>query len=145
MGARRKARKHALDILYGAELRGLPLATGLQQAAEESSADDGGDDRGQPLRDYTVALVQGVADNQLRLDEVLETHSVAWSLARMPAVDRNLLRIGAYEVLLVDDVPDAVAISEAVQLAQDLSTDESAAFVNGVLARIAELRPSLAG
>ena len=132
MSARTKARKRALDVLYGSELRGLPLDGLLDGVIDEAAAP----------RDYTRFLVRGVVEHQPRLDAALEQHSVGWSLARMPAVDRNLLRIGCFEVLLVDDVPNEVAISEAVHLAGELSTDESPAFVNGLLARIAELKPS---
>jgi N utilization substance protein B len=92
---------------------------------------------------YTVTLVEGVQENQARIDELLGTYSIGWTLERMPTVDRNLLRIAAYEILYADDVPDTVAISEAVHLASELSTDESAAFVNGLLARLVEEKPSL--
>ncbi|MBA2738282.1 MAG: transcription antitermination factor NusB [Nocardioidaceae bacterium] len=140
MGARTKARKRALDLCFEAELRGLPLDGTLEQHVQSRQA--AGE---QPLNDYTVILVRGVVAHQERIDAVLAEFSVGWSLDRMPAVDRNLLRIGAYEVLLVEDVPDAVAISEAVNLARELSTDESPRFVNGVLARIEERRPSVTG
>ena len=96
-----------------------------------------------PLSEYAISLVQGVVAHGERIDELLSTYAVGWTLDRMPAVDRNLLRIGTYEILYRDDVPDAVAISEAVSLARELSTDESPAFVNGLLARIAELKPTL--
>ncbi|MDQ3664438.1 MAG: transcription antitermination factor NusB [Actinomycetota bacterium] len=140
MGARTKARKRALDLLYGAELRGQPLA--------DAVALDGADPAshgGRPLNDYTVTLVRGVSEHQARIDGLLEDFAVGWSLNRMPAVDRNLLRIGVFEVLMVDDVPPEVAISEAVHLAHELSTDESPRFVNGLLARVAERRPTLTG
>jgi N utilization substance protein B len=90
-----------------------------------------------------VALVEGVAKHIDVIDDLLETHSVGWSLDRMPAVDRNILRIGSYELLFDDQVPDVVAVSEAVALARDLSTDESPAFVNGLLARLLQLKPTL--
>ncbi|HEY9350457.1 MAG TPA: transcription antitermination factor NusB, partial [Acidothermales bacterium] len=96
-----------------------------------------------PLSEYAIALVEGVVAHRERIDELLSTYAVGWTLERMPAVDRNVLRIGAYEILYRDDVPDAVAISEAVGLAQELSTDDSAAFVNGLLSRIMELKPTL--
>lgn len=138
MGARTKARKRALDLCYEAELRGLALDGTLEQHVESrASAGD------PPLNDYTITLVRGVLLHQAHIDATLADHSVGWTLARMPAVDRNLLRLGAYEVLFVDEVPDAVAISEAVHLARELSTDDSPTFVNGVLARIAERRPSV--
>jgi N utilization substance protein B len=90
-----------------------------------------------------VALVEGVAKHIDQIDELLGAHSVGWTLDRMPAVDRNILRIGAYELLFDEQVPDVVAVSEAVSLARDLSTDESPAFVNGLLARLLQLKPTL--
>jgi transcription antitermination protein NusB len=128
MGARNKARKRALDILFESELRGLPLGETLEARRTEQE---------RPLNDYTIRLVEGVAEHQADLDATIERHSTGWSLPRMPAVDRNLLRIGGYELRYVDEVPNAVALSEAVSLARELSTEESPAFVNGVLASIA--------
>jgi N utilization substance protein B len=141
MGARTKARKRALDLLYGADLRGKPLDDALVAADAAGSAVH----EGRTLNDYTVTLVRGVSDHQARIDDLLGDYAVGWSLARMPAVDRNLLRIGVFEVLMVDDVPPEVAISEAVHLAHELSTDDSPRFVNGLLARVAERRPTLTG
>jgi N utilization substance protein B len=132
--ARTKARKRALDVLYEAELRSAPPADVL---AERVAAAD------PPVPEYTVELVEGVAAHVQRLDELLATYAEGWTLERMPPVDRNLLRIGAYELLCRDDVPDGVAISEAVVLAGTLSTDESAGFVNGLLARLLSLKPTL--
>jgi transcription antitermination protein NusB len=134
MAARSKARKRALDILFEADLRGLPT---LQLLSERQSLGD------VPVQPYAAALVRGVASNRERIDELISWNLVDWTLERMPAVDRNLLRIGVYELLWADDVPDGVAISEAVALAQDLSTDHSPAFVNGVLARIKADKPTL--
>ena len=100
---------------------------------------------GEPeLNSYVTDLVEGVIANQERIDELLSTYSMGWSLDRMPAVDRSILRLSTYEVLYRDDIPDTVAISEAVALAQDLSTDESSSFVNGLLARLSEVKPRLA-
>lgn len=99
---------------------------------------------GEPeLNSYVTELVQGVIANHERIDELLSTYSMGWSLDRMPAVDRSILRLSTYEVLYRDDIPDTVAISEAVSLAQDLSTDESSSFVNGLLARLSEVKPRL--
>lgn len=134
MAARTKARKRALDVLFECELQSIPLGQTL--AARQLAADP-------PVNDYTVVLVDGVVAQQQRIDELLSAHSVGWTLDRMPGVDRNLLRIGAYEILYVDDVPDAVAVSEAVNLARDLSTEESPAFVNGLLSKLIELKPTL--
>src|SRR5690606_27736891 len=113
-------------------LRGVPLGETL--AGRVAEADP-------PVNEYTVTLVEGVAAHRERIDALLSEHAVGWTLDRMPAVDRNLLRIGAYEVIYAEDVPDAVALSEAVALAKDLSTDESPGFVNGLLARLVELKP----
>lgn len=134
MAARTKARKRALDVLYECELRGVPLGETLAGRIAEGEP---------PVNEYTVTLVEGVAEHRERLDALLTEHAVGWTLERMPAVDRNLLRIGAYEILYADDVPDAVAVSEAVGLAKDLSTDESPGFVNGLLARLVEVKPRL--
>jgi N utilization substance protein B len=135
MTARTKARKRALDVLYESEIQGLaPGATLARRMAAASP----------PMSEYAVALVEGVVANLERIDELLSTYAVDWTLERMPAVDRNLLRIGAYEILFRDDVPDAVAVSEAVALARELSTDDSPGFVNGLLGRLVEIKPTLA-
>ncbi|HEX5494151.1 MAG TPA: transcription antitermination factor NusB [Mycobacteriales bacterium] len=129
--ARSKARKRALDLLFEADQRGTdPVST----VAERRPADD-----------YAVSLVEGVTGNRERIDEILRSYAEGWSLERMPAVDRTILRLGVYELLWCDDVPDAVAINEAVELAKSLSTDESPRFVNGVLGRILVARPVVRG
>jgi transcription antitermination protein NusB len=130
MGARTKARKRALDIVFESELRGLTVGATLgdRQAAAHP-----------PLNPYTVTLVEGVIAHQPTIDELISTHSTGWSLERMPAVDRTVLRLAVFELLYVDEVPSAVAINEAVALVKDLSTDDSPAFVNGVLSRIASV------
>jgi N utilization substance protein B len=133
--ARGKARKKALDVLYEADLRDVRAVEVLDAKVETAEP---------PLNPYTSELVWGVVEHATRIDDLLATYSQGWSLDRMPAVDRNILRIGTYELLWRDDVPDAVAISEAVELARSLSTDESPSFVNGLLARLLEVRPSLA-
>jgi len=134
MAARSKARKRALDILFEAELRGLPT---LELLSERQSVGE------VPVQPYAADLVRGVATHRERIDELISWNLVDWTLERMPAVDRNILRIGVYELLWAADVPDGVAISEAVALAQDLSTDNSPSFVNGVLARIKAEKPTL--
>ena len=131
MGARSKARKRALDVLYEAELRGLDTVAVLGERLAQADP---------PIPEYAVTLVEGVLAHRARIDELLAAYAVDWPLDRMPAVDRNLLRIGAYELLFTTDVPPAVAISEAVELATSLSTEESPKFVNGVLARVAQDR-----
>jgi N utilization substance protein B len=134
MAARSKARKRALDILFEAELRGLPT---LELLSERQSLGD------VPVQPYAAELVRGVATHSDRIDELISWNLVDWTLERMPAVDRNILRIGVYELLWAGDVPDGVAISEAVTLAQSLSTDNSPSFVNGVLARMKAEKPTL--
>ena len=136
MAARSKARKRALDILFEAEVRGEPVLDMLEQRIIQASP---------PVSEYAAELVRGVQAHRERIDELLEEHAEGWTLERMPIVDRNVLRIGLYEMLWADDVPDGVAISEAVLLARDLSTDASPAFVNGLLAHLLELKPTLTG
>jgi N utilization substance protein B len=136
--ARSKARKRALDLLFEADLRGEPVLPLLEERSA-AKADDG-----PPVPEYAAELVRGVQAHRDRIDELLAAYAEGWTLDRMPGVDRNTLRIGAYELLWADDVPDGVAISEAVELAKDLSTDGSPAFVNGLLARLLELKPTLA-
>ena len=134
MSARGKARKRALDVLFEAEQRDRDVLTTL---AERIAAGD------PPVGEYSAQLVEGVQANRARIDDLLATYSIGWTLDRMPAVDRNVLRLGVYELLWADDVPDAVAVSEAVELVRDLSTDESPSFVNGLLGRILDLKDTL--
>ncbi|HEV2371198.1 MAG TPA: transcription antitermination factor NusB [Streptosporangiaceae bacterium] len=134
MPARSKARKRALDVLFEAELRSEPVLEVLSDRPPGENP---------PVPAYAADLVRGVAAHAERIDALLSEHAQGWALERMPAVDRNILRMATYELLWADDVPDAVAISEAVQLARDLSTDASPAFVNGLLARLLELKPTL--
>ena len=140
MSARSKARKRALDILYEAEIKGQPV---LDLLAERSAAGGAALAGGLPVSGYAAELVRGVHAHSGRIDQLLARYAQGWTLDRMPPVDRNILRIGAYELLWRSDVPDGVALSEAVLLARDLSTDESPAFVNGLLARLLELKPDL--
>jgi N utilization substance protein B len=132
--ARSKARKRALDILFEAEQRGTGVLDLLAERITLGSP---------PVPGYAADLVRGVTVHTARIDELISQYAEGWTMDRMPAVDRNVLRIGVYELLWADDVPDAVAMSEAVLLAQDLSTEASPAFVNGLLAHIAKLKPSL--
>ncbi|MEX2288871.1 MAG: transcription antitermination factor NusB [Mycobacteriales bacterium] len=134
MGARSKARKRALDVLYEAAQRGGdPMATLRERLAQSDP----------PVPEYAATLVEGVVTHRERIDELLSTYAEEWTLDRMPPVDLAALRIGAYELLWCDDVPDGVAVAEAVALVGSLSTDESAGFVNGLLARLLQLKPSL--
>ena len=134
MAARSKARKRALDVLYASELRGESPVDALERAVAEGEG---------PTNDYTGVLVRGVQEHRARIDEVLASYSEGWTLDRMPAVDRNVLRLGVWELLWADDVPDPVAVSEAMALVQDLSTDESPQFVNGVLGAVVRNKASL--
>ncbi|HET6532747.1 MAG TPA: transcription antitermination factor NusB [Actinoplanes sp.] len=132
MPARRKARKRALDVLYEADLRdlrpGRVLTTYLDRI-EKPHPDH---------ISYTIRLVEGVAEHLDRIDELLASYAEGWTLERMPVVDRNLARIAVYELLYVPEIDDPVAITEAVELAKQMSTDDSPRFLNGLLGRIAE-------
>ena len=132
MGARSKARKRALDVLFEADQRDSPP---LDVLATRLADSDG------PTNPYVTSLVTGVVEHQDEIDELLTTYSVDWPLDRMPAVDRAVLRLAVFELLWSDGVPAAVAIDEAVELVKELSTDESPAFVNGLLGRIHAVRP----
>jgi N utilization substance protein B len=134
VGARSKARKRALDVLYEAEQRGVEPLTLLRDRLPVADP---------PLPEYAVGLVEGVVAHRERIDELLAAYSQGWTVQRLPAVDRAVLRIGLYELIWRDDVPDAVAVSEAVELAKSLSTDQSPSFVNGLLGRLLELKPTL--
>jgi N utilization substance protein B len=127
MAARSKARKRAVDLIYEADLRGADPVTTL---AERIALAD------PPINDYTIELIEGVTEHRAAIDQLLTDYSEGWTLERMPGVDRAVLRVGLYELLWAADVPDAVAIDEAVELAKLLSTDESPKFVNGILGRV---------
>jgi N utilization substance protein B len=127
MAARSKARKRAVDVLYEADIRsGNPL-TLLRERQ---------DDANPPVNEHTVRLVEGVAEHAARIDALIDAHASNWSIDRLPDVDRAILRMAVFELLWADDVPDAVVIDEAVELAKTLSTDDSPAYVNGVLGAI---------
>lgn len=131
MAARTKARKRAVDVLYAADLRS---ADRLELLAAEVEV-------GQPpVNEYTVQLVEGVAEHTAEIDRLIDEHAANWSLERLPDVDRAILRMAVFELLWEDDVPDPVVIDEAVTLARTLSTDDSPAFVNGVLGAIADTK-----
>jgi N utilization substance protein B len=132
VAARSKARKRAVDVLYEAEVRGVdPVSTLADRVAFAEP----------PVNDYTIELVEGVQEHRTRIDEILTQFAEGWTLDRMPDVDRAVLRLGVFELLWRDDVPDAVVIDEAVELVKSLSTDESPRFVNGLLGRIVRERP----
>jgi len=128
--SRRKSRRRALDVLYSADLRDIPARTVLSDTLARM---------GQEVPDhmaYAVEIVEGVESNADRIDELISSYAEGWTLDRMPVVDRNLGRIGVYEIVFRDDIDDAVALSEVVELADELSTDGSARFLNGLLDRI---------
>jgi transcription antitermination protein NusB len=127
MAARFKARKRAVDVLYEAELRGEDRLSVLRDRIETANP---------PVPEHTVRLVEGVAEHAPRIDELIDAHASGWTIDRLPDVDRAILRMATFELLWADDVPDAVVIDEAVELAKTLSTDDSPAYVNGVLGAI---------
>jgi N utilization substance protein B len=136
MSARTKARKRALDVLFASELRSEDAVVALDRAVAEGEG---------PTNAYTTTLVHGVVEHRAGIDEVLTSYSEGWTLDRMPAVDRNVLRLGVYELLYVEDVPDAVAVSEAMALVRELSTDDSPSFVNGVLGAVQRNKTTILG
>ncbi|MBT2443064.1 transcription antitermination factor NusB [Streptomyces sp. ISL-36] len=139
MAARSKARKRAFQILFEADQRGASVQQVLADWVRHARSDD----RQPPVNEFTMQLVEGYADYANRIDELIATYAVDWDLDRMPVVDRNIVRLGAYELIWLDETPDAVAIDEAVQLAKEFSTDESPTFVNGLLGRFKDLKPRL--
>jgi len=135
MSARTKARKRALDILYAADVRQIPIAESLAAEATRAAAEP---DR-QNSWLYAREIVDGVVDHFSEIDETIQTYSQGWTIARMPTVDRALLRIAIWEILYNDEVPASVAISEAVEAAKTLSTEDSSSFINGVLGKVAQI------
>jgi N utilization substance protein B len=133
VSARSKARKRALDFLYEAEIKKVAAS----QLFESRKATDLSQEA------YVQVLLLGVNDHALKLDELINTYSEGWDMDRMPAVDRNIMRIAIFEILWVSDVDLKVAVDEAVELAKSLSTDESANYINGVLGRIIKLKDSI--
>ncbi len=138
MSARSKARKAALDLLYEADIRGT---NALETLTLRDVVEEGPDAR--PTREYTRELVTGISGHYRKIDELISTYAQGWDMDRLPAVDRNILRLGIYEILWGEEIPDAVAIDEALDLARELSTDDSAGFIHGVLGRIASIKDSL--
>lgn len=136
MSARTKARKRALDLLYGADVREESINTAL--AVEQARAD--ADPQRASSWGYARDIVVGITEHGDEIDELIETYSQGWTLARMPIVDRAILRIGLWEILFNEQIPDGVAIAEAVEAAGLLSTEDSAGFINGLLARVAQTR-----
>ena len=139
MSARSKARKQTLDLLYESDIRGSSAADLL---VLRDNPDEGPDAR--PIRDFTKILIGGITENRRKIDELIATYAQGWDMDRLPAVDRSILRLAIYEIIWSDDVEDAVAIDEALNLARDLSTDESAGYIHGVLGRISTIKASIA-
>lgn len=134
MSTRSKARKAALDLLYEGDIRNRSAVDLLNTRKNELEF---------LIREYTEFLVSGIVAKRDRLDEIILIRAKDWDLDRMPVVDRNILRLGTFELLWGEDLPEGVAIAEAVELAKTLSTDDSAAYINGVLAAISEIKSSL--
>ena len=139
MSARSKARKQTLDILYETDIRGTnPLEVLASREITEEGAD------GRPIREYTRELIVGVSEHRRKIDELITTYAQGWDMDRLPAVDRNIMRLALYELLWRDELADAIAIDEALLLAKELSTDESAGYIHGVLGRIVSIKDGLA-
>ena len=134
MSARRKARKRALDFLYEADIRNGNAIDLLGTRGESDLSQS----------DYVMELLVGVSNNKKKIDELITTYAQGWDMDRMPAIDRNILRIALFEILFKNDLDDQVAASEAVEIASELSTEDSAKYINGVLGRIIVLKPSFA-
>lgn len=136
---RHQARKRAVDLLFEAEARGLtPEAVADSRAALAEDQDDVA-----PLNPYTVSVARGVTEHAAHIDDLISAHLQGWTLERLPAVDRAILRVAVWELLHADDVPEPVAVDEAVELAKELSTDESPGFVNGVLGQVMLVTPQI--
>jgi len=138
VSARSKARKQALDLLYETDIRGTNL---LETLVARDIPAEGPDAR--PIREYTRELVNGVSDNRRKIDELITTYAQGWDMDRLPAVDRNILRLGIYEILWSTSVPTSVAIDEALDLAKELSSDDSSKYIHGVLGRIASIKDTI--
>jgi len=138
VSARSKARKQALDILYESDIRS---SSALATLEARDVVEDGPDAR--PIREFTKELISGVSENKRKIDELIATYAQGWDMDRLAAVDRNILRLGIYEIVWSDDLADGIAIDEAISLAKDLSTDDSATFIHGLLGKIASIKESI--
>jgi len=138
VSARSKARKQALDILFESDIRG---SVALDILISRDVVEEGPDAR--PIREYTREIISGVSEHRRKIDELIATYAQGWDMDRLPAVDRSILRIGIYEIIWASQLPDAVAIDEALTLAKELSTDESAGYIHGVLGKIASIKESI--
>ncbi|MCW2663464.1 MAG: transcription antitermination factor NusB [Mycobacterium sp.] len=136
---RHQARKRAVDLLFEAEARGLTPA----EVVDVRTALAGANPDVSALYPYTAAAARGVSEHIAHIDDLISSHLQGWTLDRLPAVDRAILRVAVWELLYADDVPEPVAVDEAVQLAKELSTDESPGFVNGVLGQVMVVTPQI--
>jgi N utilization substance protein B len=134
VSTRSKARKAALDLLYESDIRKTSPQTLLTKRVTELEY---------VIRDFTKDLIDGVESHRRKIDELITTYSQGWDMDRMPVIDRNILRLGIYELLWSESVPTSVAISEALELAQTLSTDDSSKYINGVLSKVLEIKSDL--
>ena len=139
MSARSKARKQALDILYESDIRSSDALAILES---RDIAEEGPDAR--PIREYTRELITGVTANIRKVDELIATYAQGWDMDRLAAVDRNILRLGIFEIIWSDELADGIAIDEAITLAKDLSTEDSATFIHGLLGKISSIKESVA-
>ena len=138
MSARSKARKQSLDLLYESDIRG----TVALDILESRDIDEVGPDA-RPIREYTKELISGISEHRRKIDELISTYAQGWDMDRLPAVDRNILRLGIFELLWGRELTDSIIIDEALTLAKDLSTEESAGYIHGVLGRIASIKSEL--
>lgn len=138
MSARSKARKQALDILYESDIRSNDALATLEARDIEEEGPDA-----RPIREFTRELITGVAANKRKIDELIATYAQGWDMDRLAAVDRNILRLGIYEIIWNDELSDGIAIDEAITLAKDLSTDDSATFIHGLLGKISSIKESI--
>jgi N utilization substance protein B len=139
VSARSKARKQALDILYESDIRSSDALAILES---RDVTEEGPDAR--PIREYTRELITGVTSNKRKVDELIATYAQGWDMDRLAAVDRNILRLGIFEIIWSDELADGIAIDEAITLAKDLSTDDSATFIHGLLGKISSIKESVA-
>ena len=138
MSARSKARKQALDLLYEADIRG---ASAMDLLQSRDVVEEGPDAR--PIREFTKELISGISTNTRKIDELITTYAQGWDMDRLPAVDRNILRLAIYEIVWSTELADGIAIDEALTLAKELSTDESAGYIHGVLGKISSIKESI--
>jgi N utilization substance protein B len=139
VSARSKARKQTLDLLYEADIRG----TSPSDLLTAREVDEEGPDA-RPIREFTKELISGITTNRRKIDELIATYAQGWDMDRLPAVDRNILRLGIYEIVWNSELEDGIAINEAILLAKELSTDDSAGYIHGVLGRISSIKESIA-